>query len=180
MTTEVREDPARMTEDGTLVLQRWLPGPATRLWSYLVDGEKRRLWLAAGEIGTAPGAAFELTWRNDDLSDASDPRPDGFPEVQHLQSRVIAVDPPRQLVIAWGTGEVSFELAERGDRVLLTLRHTGLAQGATRAKIAGGWHMHLEILGDRLAGRPAASFWSGWTRLRDRYAAQDGWKAATP
>jgi uncharacterized protein YndB with AHSA1/START domain len=180
MTTETRDDPAWMTEDGALVLQRWLPGPASRVWSYLVDGEKRRLWLAAGEMVAAPGAAFELTWRNDDLSHASDPRPDGYPAVQRLQGRVISVDPPHRLVIAWGAGEVSFDLVDRGDRVLLTLRHTGLAAGPARAEIAGGWHMHLEILHDRLAGRPAGSFWSGWARLRDRYAAQGASRGTTP
>ena len=42
-----------------------------------------------------PGAEFELIWRNDELSDASDPRPAGFAEEQRMDSRIIAVEPPR-------------------------------------------------------------------------------------
>jgi uncharacterized protein YndB with AHSA1/START domain len=163
-------NPARMVEGNTLVIQRWLPGPADRVWRYLVDGEKRRKWLAAGEMELAAGAVFELVWRNDDLSAATDPRPEGFPEVQRLQSRVVAVDPPKRLVIGWGAGEVSFELDDRGERVLLTVRHSGLSAGPVRAEIAGGWHMHLDILADRLSDRAPASFWAGWARLRDQYA----------
>jgi uncharacterized protein YndB with AHSA1/START domain len=161
---------ARMVDGGTLVIQRWLPGPAERVWHYLVDGEKRRQWLAAGEMDLVAGAAVELVWRNDALSAPADPRPEGQPEVQRLQSRVVAVDAPRRLVIAWGKGEVSFELSERGDRVLLTVRHSGLSEGPVRADVAGGWHMHLDILVDRLSGRAPKSFWSGWVRLRDHYA----------
>lgn len=167
-------DEMARTEGGVLVFQRWLPGPVERIWSYLVDSKKRRLWLAAGDMPLETGAAFELSWRNDALSDATDPRPAGYPEVQRLQSRVIAVEPMRRLVIAWGAGEASFDLEERGDRVLLTLRHTGLSEGPMRAEIAGGWHMHLDILAARLTGKKAGSFWSGWAQLRDGYAAQEG------
>lgn len=169
-TKDVDGNLARMVEGGTLMIQRWLPGPAERLWRYLVDSEKRQQWLAAGEMEPVAGAVFDLTWRNDALSAATDPRPEGFPEVQRLQSRVIAVDPPRRLVIAWGAGEVSFDLVDRDDRVLLTIRHSGLSDGPVRAEIAGGWHMHLDILVDRISDRTPASFWSGWARLRDLYA----------
>lgn len=167
---DIDADRARMVDDGTLVIQRWLPGPAERLWRYLVDSEKRRQWLAAGEMELVADAAFELVWRNDELSAAADPRPESFPEVQRLQSRVVAVDPPRRLVIAWGAGEVSFDLDDRGDRVLLTVRHSGLSAGPVRSEVAGGWHMHLDILADRLSERTPRSFWSGWARLRDLYA----------
>ena len=66
--------------DGTkLVIQRWLTGPVERIWNYLTDSDLRRKWLAAGDMTLTPGAEFELIWRNDELSDASDPRPPALP-----------------------------------------------------------------------------------------------------
>ncbi len=158
-----------VTKDSTLVIQRWLPGPVTRVWTYLTDSDFRQKWLAAGDMELEPGASVELVWRNDNLSDTSDPRPDGFPEEQRMQSQVIAVDPMRMLTLAWGKGDVTFELSEKGDKVLLTLTHRGLDDRRLRTMIAAGWHMHLDILVARVSGAQASSFWSGWVRLRDAY-----------
>ena len=38
-----------MTEPATLTITRLLPGPIARVWSYLTDGDLRRLLLAAIE-----------------------------------------------------------------------------------------------------------------------------------
>ncbi len=120
------EEFASLRDGTTLVIQRWLPGPVERIWNYLTDSDLRRKWLAAGDMTLTPGAEFELIWRNDELSDASDPRPAGFAEEQRMDSRIIAVEPPRLLTYAWGKGDVTFELEPRGDKVLLTLTHRGL------------------------------------------------------
>ena len=166
------EEFASLRDGTTLVIQRWLPGPVERIWNYLTDSDLRRKWLAAGDMTLTPGGGFELIWRNDELSDASDPRPAGFAEEQRMESRMIAVEPPRLLTYAWGKGDVTFELEPRGDKVLLTLTHRGLDDPSMRDMTASGWHMHLEILGARVAGRDAASFWSGWTRLHQTYRAR--------
>lgn len=158
-----------ISEGSTLTIQRWLPGPAERIWTYLTDSEHRRKWLAAGDMDLAPGASVDLVWRNEMLSDPSDPRPAGFPEEQRMTSHVIAVDPMRMLTIAWGKGDVTFELMTKGDKVLLTLTHRGLDDRAARTMIAAGWHMHLDILLARVAGTDPASFWSGWAQLRNDY-----------
>jgi len=158
-----------ITGDSTLIIQRWLPGPAERIWNYLVDSDLRRKWLAAGDMHLSAGASVELVWRNDDLSDAADLRPHGFPEEQRMQSHVIAIDPMRLLTIAWGKGDVTFELESKGDRVLLTLTHRGLDDRSARIMIAAGWHMHLDILAARASDTKAPSFWSGWATHRSAY-----------
>lgn len=158
-----------MTDHSTLVIQRWLPGPADRVWRYLTDSDLRRKWLAAGEMDLVPGAPLELVWRNDTLSDAGDPRPSGIAEEQRMQSHVVAVDPMRMLAIAWGKGDVTFTLKEKGDRVLLTVTHRGLDDRNIRRETAPGWHMHLDILVAEISGMEPASFWSGWTRLQTLY-----------
>ena len=167
--TEVDEF-ARLKDGSTLLIQRWLPGPVDRIWSYLTESEKRSKWLAAGEMSLMPGSPLELVWRNDNLSDPDDPRPSGFDEEMRMQSQVIDVDPMRRLVIGWGDGDVTFELEPKGDRVLLTLTHRGLDDPSMRSKVAAGWHTHLDILGDLAAGRKPQSFWSSWAKVRDIYS----------
>ncbi|QPC86439.1 ATPase [Mesorhizobium sp. NBSH29] len=160
---------AELTGGSTMVIERWLPGPADRIWRYLTDSDLRRKWFAAGEMALVPGAPLNLVWHNDTLSDADDVRPAGFPEEQLMQSQVIAVDPMRMLKIAWGKGDVTFALKEKGDRVLLTVTHRGLDDQGAQTEIAGGWHMHLEILVATMSGTDRPSFWSGWTRLQVIY-----------
>lgn len=163
------DDFGTLVEPTTLVIQRWLPGPVDRVWKYLADSKFRQKWLAAGDMDLAPGAPVELVWRNDRLSAPSDPRPEGFSKEERMQSQVIAVDPMRLLTIAWGQGDVTFELKEKGDRVLLTLTHRGLDDHGTRTKVAAGWHMHLDVLRAEASGTKAESFWSGWVKRRDEY-----------
>jgi len=162
-------DYGTISEGSTLTIQRWLPGPVERIWTYLTDSDHRRRWLAAGEMRLAPAASFEFVWRNGELSDPSDPRPAGFPEEARMSSHVIAVDPMRMLRIAWGKGDVTFELMPKGEKVLLTLTHRGLDDRGARTMIAAGWHMHLDILVARVSGKESVSFWSGWAQLRDTY-----------
>lgn len=160
---------ATMTGGSTLVIQRWLPGPVDRIWRYLTDSDLRRKWLAAGDMTLVPGSPLELVWRNDALSDPSDPRPSGFGETEFMHSRVIEIEPMRVLKIAWGNGDVTFTLQEQAERVLLTLTHRGLEDRTARGTIAPGWHMHLDILVAEISGAQRPSFWSGWTKLRILY-----------
>ncbi|WP_102110200.1 SRPBCC family protein [Oceaniglobus roseus] len=173
MTAETLESGfGTLADETTLVIQRWLPGPASRVWRYLTDSDLRAQWLAAGDMRLEAGAPVELVWRNGDLCAADDPRPADFPEEHRLQSRVIAVEPMTRLTIAWGAGDVTFDLREKGDRVLLTVTHRGIAERGGRVMIGAGWHMHLDVLVARVSGTPAPSFWSGWTRLRAAYDAR--------
>lgn len=156
----------------TVRIQRLLPGPVERIWSYLTEGELRRQWLAAGDMELEVGAPFELVWRNDELTDPPGRRPQGVGDEHRMQSRITELDPPRRLAFAWGEGDVSFDLEPRGDQVLLTVVHRGISDRANMLMIGAGWHMHLDILVMRAKGeRPgmAETFWDGWTRLRAEY-----------
>ncbi len=159
------------TAPDTLRIERQLPGPVERVWSYLTDGDLRRQWLAAGRMDLRESAPFELVWRNDDLTDPPGARPPGFEEgEQRMQSRIVAVDPPRRLVFTWGAaGEVEITLAPDGAEVLLTLVHRRIAERPTRVMIAAGWHLHLEVLAARLSGTAPAPFWDRWTELHAAY-----------
>ena len=156
----------------TVRIQRLLPGPIERVWSYLTEGELRRQWLAAGDMQLEEGAEFELVWRNDELTDPPGQRPEGFAEENRMRSRITELDPPRRLAFAWGEGDVTFDLEPKGAQVLLTLVHRGISDRANLLGIGAGWHIHLDILAARANGeKPGAreTFWDGWTRLRAEY-----------
>ena len=159
-----------LTEPTTLTIQRILPGTVERVWDYLTQSDLRRKWLAAGDMELKVGAPFELTWRNDELTDPPGARPEGFAAEHSMQSRIIALDPPRKLAFSWGTsGDVTFELEPRSNGVLLTVTHRGLTERPSRLMISAGWHAHLDILTALASNTKPAPFWDGWSKLRDDY-----------
>jgi uncharacterized protein YndB with AHSA1/START domain len=159
-----------LIEPATLKIQRLLPGPIERIWAYLTESELRRQWLAAGQMEMKAGAPFELVWRNDELSNPPGQRPPGFGAEHRMQSRITEFDPPRKLAFTWqGSGDVSFELEPKGNKVLLTVIHRRLPDRATLLKVGPGWHMHLDVLVARATGEQPEPFWDGWSRLKDEY-----------
>lgn len=171
MTDPVTVEPyGVLTAPDTLMIQRVLPGPIERVWSYLTEGDLRRRWLAAGEMEMALGGTVELVWRNDELTDPPGQRPPGASEEHRMQSRITELDPPRKLAITWGeAGAVSFELAPQGSQVLLTLTHSGVPDRSTLLSVSSGWHVHLDILGAVLGGERPEPFWDRVFRLKGEY-----------
>jgi uncharacterized protein YndB with AHSA1/START domain len=164
-------DYAALASPDTVRLQRLLPGPIERVWRYLTDSELRRQWLASGDMQSEAGTPFELVWRNDELTDPPGRKPEGFGEEHRMQSTITVFEPPRRLAFTWsGSGDVSFDLEPRGDKVLLTVTHRQLRDRSTMLMVGAGWHMHLDVLVDRLSDRmPSTPFWDGWQRLRGEY-----------
>ncbi|MXN63666.1 ATPase [Stappia sp. GBMRC 2046] len=159
-----------LTEPTTLKIQRLLPGPIERVWTYLTESDLRRQWLAAGDMEMKVGAPFELVWRNDELTDPPGKRPESFGEEHRLDSRITELDPPRKLAFTWGsTGGVTFELETIGDKVLLTVTHQRVAERSTLLAVSAGWHAHLDILVARMAGETPGPFWDTWVALRKDY-----------
>ena len=166
-----RDDFGVLTEPGTLAIRRILPGPIERIWSYLVDSDLRRQWLAAGEMELKVGAPFKLTWHNKELSDSPGNRPEDFGEEHSMESEITELDPPRRLAFSWGkTGGVTFELESRGEDVLLTITHRRIADRSTMLNIGAGWHAHLDVLAARAAGQSLSTpFWDHWSGLKAEY-----------
>lgn len=162
-----------LSDPMTLTIQRVLPGPAERIWSYLTDSDLRARWLAAGEMRPEAGSAFEFVWRNNELTDPPGDRPEGFGDEHRMASTVTEFDPPRRLAFTWDeSGDVSIDLEPRGDRVLLTLTHRRLPRRSMLVGVGAGWHAHLDILDALASGETPAPFWDNWAKLRDAYEAR--------
>ena len=168
-----------VTEAGTVRFERLLPGPIERVWSYLTDSEKRGRWLATGVMEQRVGNKMELHFRHADLSPTVEETPERYRHMEGgatVTAEIIRCEPPRLLVMTWEHGpkqalasEVTFELAPRGDKVLLAVTHRRLADHAMMVSVAGGWHTHLAILADNLHGVTPRPFWSTHERLAAEY-----------
>lgn len=159
-----------LTAPDTLHIERLLPGPIDRVWSWLTESDLRRKWLAAGDMPLTKGAEFTLTWRNDDLTTPPGNRPEGFGAEHSMTSRILDVTPPNHLAFTFGSAStVEIALEPRGDKVLLTLTHRRIADRGMVLMVGPGWHAHLDVLQAHLGGPTTEPFWDLWTRLRAEY-----------
>lgn len=159
-----------LIEPATLKIERLLPGPVERVWSYLVDEDMRRRWLAAGKMEMTVGAPFEFVWRNDELTDPVGERPEDMSEEHRLTSRITGLETLRKLSFAWGEeSEVTFELEPVGEEVLLTVTHRRVPTPTMLLAVSAGWHAHLDILVARMRDGTPAPFWDSWRALRSEY-----------
>lgn len=170
-----------LTAPDTLRIERLLPGPIERVWSYLTESDKRARWLAAGDMDLQVGGRVEHVFRNWELTENDDPPPAKYAKyAEHagesrMLGRIIACEPPHSLTYTWGEAageysEVTFELTGRGTKVMLVLTHRRLANRDEKLGVSAGWHTHLDILADRLRGRTSPGFWHTHTRLEAEYA----------
>ena len=168
-----------MTEYGELVdsntvrFERVLPGPIERVWRYLTESELRSQWLCAGDVETCQGGHVDMHFHNVSLSTSDDiPRPERYrdrPERVSFAGSVTRCEPPRLLSHTWNFGEecseVCYELYEEEDKVRLVLTHTRLESKDLVLDVSGGWHTHLNLLGDILTGQPMRPFY----RMQEQY-----------
>lgn len=162
-----------MTASDTLRIERTLPGPIERVWSYLVDSEKRAKWLASGAIEPHVGGRVEHHFRNSSLGSPDVAAPAKYAAVEHearFSGRVLEFDAPHVLAYVWGDdSQVRFELTPVGDEVRLVVVHSRVPDREHALSVAGGWHAHLDILGDVLRGIAPVGFWSRHTPLEAAY-----------
>lgn len=172
-----------LIDASTVRFERMLPGPIERVWNYIVDSDKRRRWLCAGDIGPGNGGHVDMLFHNESLSRQADIEvPEKYrdmPSKMQFSGTVTHWDPPRSVSHTWDfddeeSSEVTYELEEVGDRVRLVLTHRRLESGDTILSVSAGWHTHLDILADVLEGREPRAFWKTHSALEAEYGRQLG------
>ena len=166
-------------ESGAVRFERLLPGPVERVWAYITESEKRGRWLASGSFDLRPGGRTEMLFKHSQITDEAPP--DVYRDMHENGVRatgtITRYEPPRIIAFTWGGGsepesEVEFELAPKGDKVLLVVTHRKLPSKAEMTNVSGGWHLHLGLLEDLLTGSPRRGFWSRFKALDADYAAR--------
>jgi uncharacterized protein YndB with AHSA1/START domain len=167
---------AEVIAPGSVRVQRVLPGPIERVWSYLTDSTLRGQWLASGEMDLRLGGRVELKFKHAELSPAPDPIPERYQDMKNGHTffgKITQLDAPRLLAYTWGESygdsEVAFELTPQGEDVLLTITHRELKGSGEMASVAGGWHTHVAILIDRLNDRTPPGFWTVHAKVEAEY-----------
>lgn len=158
----------------TVRIERLLPGPVDRVWSYIVNSEKRKKWLAEGPMADHVGGDVVLTFHNGEISDET--VPDKYKQYEKHVNRcsILRYEPPHLLSMTWPQGEgepseVTFELAASGTDTLLTITHSRLAHRDAMISVSGGWHSHLAALIDVLNGRKVDGFWKKLAEVEAQY-----------
>jgi uncharacterized protein YndB with AHSA1/START domain len=164
----------KFTAPGTLRFERLLQGPIEKVWQYLTDGSLRGKWLAGGGSMTRVEDEVELQFDHHQLSALPDPVPEKYKQYKDgsgMKVRVLKYQPPHRLTISWEeNSEVNFELNEKGDQVLLVLTHCRIPESRDfKIGVCGGWHTHLNILQDNLAGQEPKPFWKVHMQLEEEY-----------
>jgi uncharacterized protein YndB with AHSA1/START domain len=169
-------DYAKIVGAGEVKLERLLPGPIERVWEYLTDAELRSSWFAGGKMDLRVGSKFVLYFQHAHLSHEKTPPPKYASMANGVEGagEITQCDPPRLLAYtstfgALGESEVIFELSPQGEKVLLVVTHRRLHSKDEMHQVSGGWHSHLGILDDRLAGREPRPFWSTHMKLEQEY-----------
>ena len=169
--------------DGKHVLrfERRIGYPVERVWAALTEPDELAGWLAEAELDLVEGGSIALRWQNP-ISDEDAERygidlPDGRDELPVVRGTVTRLDPPR--LIEYDTdvhGLLRWELREDGPGCVLTFTSAlPRLEDHMVVQTLAGWHHHLDVLEDALAGHPAD--WPDWpierwAEHRDRYAAR--------
>ena len=124
-----------MSYDGTLhdlhtvEFKRLIPGPIELAWDYLTKPELLRTWFADVTLEPRLGGAVTVRFVKDSCGAGAG-----------VQGTISEFRPPHAIAFSWirqrpqpdgsiqdnDEGEVRFELAERGEKVVLTLLHSRL------------------------------------------------------
>lgn len=155
----------------TVELKRLIPGPIELAWDYLTRQELLKTWFADMTVEPRLGGAVVIRFSEDEACNTIGVR---GTVSEFRKPHVIAFSWFQQRLQPDGSrkgvdeGSVRFELAERGEKVLLTLFHTGLPIDEL-ANHSAGWDSFLRNLESLLSGRGKIDFKAVFNDLRPRY-----------
>jgi uncharacterized protein YndB with AHSA1/START domain len=155
----------------TVEFKRLIPGPIELAWDYLTKQELLKTWFADVAIEPRVGGTVTIRFSDDESCNTTGVR--GTVR-EFREPHVVAFTWFQQRLQPDGSrkgvdeGSVRFELAARGEKVLLTLLHTGLPIHEL-ASHSAGWHAFLNNLDSLMSGRGKIDFMAVFNDLHPRY-----------
>ena len=167
-----------MSYDGTLhdlhtvEFKRLIPGPIELAWDYLTKPELLKTWFADVTLEPRLGGAVNVHFHDHTCGGGSG----------GVNGTVREFRPPHVIAFTWiqqrlqpdgsstdeDEGEVRFELAEKGEKVLVTLLHSRQPT-ETLSGHSAGWHAYLDNLESLISGRARVDFMQVVGRVRPKY-----------
>ena len=162
---------------GKLEFRREFDADIEKVWQFLVDPEKRKLWFCGGSTDDHVGGKMVLEFDHRRLSESPPPEKYADEEVVTHQCTILEYSPPNRLAFSWGesstsgTSEVVITLREIGTgRTLLELVHSDLTGREIIVSVFAGWHGHFDLMAEVLAGGRQTDFWVRDQQLEAEYS----------
>jgi uncharacterized protein YndB with AHSA1/START domain len=143
-----------------LRFERRLSHPVEVVWRAITQTDELEHWFPSRVEVDELGLGAELTFRFEEMPLEGEPTT--------MTGRVTEFDPPRLLAFYWGDDHLRFELEPVADACVLRLTVL-LDEREKAARDGAGWHVCLDRLEARLAGRPEVTEGENWRGLYEEY-----------
>lgn len=169
-------DYGQQTGPAELQFTRLFEASPEKVWEFLVDPEKRKLWFCGGSTESRVGGKIVFEFDHRRLSETQPPAKYADEEVVTHYGEILEYDPPNRLAFTWfesagaqsSTVEISLEQAGQG-ATRLHLVHRGVVGRDMLIGVLAGWHGHFDLLAEVLAGARRSDFWLRSQQLEAEY-----------
>lgn len=156
----------RLIAPDTLEFRRTFAAPREKVWQFLVDPEKRKLWFCGGSTDDHPGGRIVFAFDHTRLAESEPPAKYASSSNTEHAGAIIEYDPPRRLVFTWfeagqpqgSTVDISLSESGEGSTAVL-LVHKGLVGRDMLLSVLAGWHGHFDLLAEVMDGPRTTDFW---------------------
>ena len=167
----------RQTGATELEFTRRFDASADKVWQFLVDPEKRKLWFCGGSTDEKVGGKIVFEFDHRRLSESAPPEKYASEEVTTHHGEILEYDPPHRFAFTWfesaGAESSTVEITLRAvsdAETELHLVHKGVAGRDMLIGVLAGWHGHFDLLAEVLAGERKTDFWVRDQQLEAEYA----------
>ena len=167
----------RLIGPGKLEFDRRFDAPVEKVWQFLVDPEKRKMWFCGGSTDDHVGGKIVFEFDHRRLSESPPPEKYASEEVVTHHGEILEYNPPTRLAFTWFEGAgaesstVEIDLVSNPDgSTQLHLVHTGVEGRDMLIGVFAGWHGHFDLLGEVLAGDRKSDFWVRDQELEAEYS----------
>lgn len=155
---------------------RQFDAPPEKVWQFLVDPKKRKLWFCGGSTDDHVGGKIVFEFDHRRLSDIPPPDKYANEEVVTHHGEILEYDPPNRLAFTWfesagaesSTVEISLSRAGEG-QTSLHLVHKGVNGRDVLIGVLAGWHGHFDLMAEAMQGERTTDFWVRDQQLEAEY-----------
>ena len=170
-------DYGRQIGPSEIEFTRQFDAPPEKVWQFLVDPEKRKLWFCGGSTDDHAGGKIELEFDHRLLAESSPPEKYAGEQTATHYGEILQYDPPHRLAFTWfesagaDTSTVHITLTGvEGGKTRLHLVHKGVIGRDMLVGVLAGWHGHFDLMGEVLKGARISDFWVRDQQLEAEYA----------
>lgn len=172
-------DYGKQTGPAEMEFTRVFEAGIDKVWQFLVDGEKRKLWFCGGSTDDHAGGEIVFEFDHRRLSESAPPEKYASEEVTTHRGEILEYDAPTRLAFTWfesagaDFSTVEITLKPLGDEsTQLNLVHKGVVGREMLVGVFAGWHGHFDLLGEVLVGPRKTDFWVRDQELEREYEAR--------